>query len=442
MRLTYEQWMKDTASMRHKRSKELKDVDAALRAFRLAEQNSSGSILPQKQALVKAFNVWKTKKGETQWRSSVRNKLRAVERLDAELGHVVVGISGLSHRGELMIDPTELAAAKEVAQANKQNTRNLFQGQTLTVKNSGALATFNDVCGAFGKFRTSAKGIRTAGQGGRPGVSQGAEVEKLLVSLFGESSLPEVKMALGPVLSSDFVASVAPFIGAITSGRKALAKWGKAAGTLYGKYKMKDAAGSFAPGDPAAAFDAILRIMDREIKQHSATATIHTASAGAKAAFTAADFGSISGPAFGAAEALAFTVQKIYLFAHDWKEMKSINELLARSQYDLSLFATCPLAGAYLIANSDTSAVINMAVADYGRTGWKFEVERMVKKAQPVFDKSREVIQSSRFQFAGMQGMKGTVVDRTKKSMGLPTGKMKGVIADVEQNINRVQFSA
>jgi RNase P/RNase MRP subunit p29 len=62
----------------------------------------------------------------------------------------------------------------------------------------------------------------------------------------------------------------------------------------------------------------------------------------------------------------------------------------------------------------------------------------MVKKAQPVFDKAREVIRESRFEFAGMQGMKGTVVDRTRKTLKLPTGKLDGLLDDVTRKVNRI----
>lgn len=78
-----------------------------------------------------------------------------------------------------------------------------------------------------------------------------------------------------------------------------------------------------------------------------------------------------------------------------------------------------------------------MAVADYGGTGWKFEVEARVKKAQPVFDESRQVIEASRFEFAGLSGMEGTVTSRNTKTLGVPTGKLSGLVDVVKGRINR-----
>jgi hypothetical protein len=89
-----------------------------------------------------------------------------------------------------------------------------------------------------------------------------------------------------------------------------------------------------------------------------------------------------------------------------------------------------------------------MAVGDYGRAGWVFEVEAMVKKAKPVFDKSRSVILDARYEIPGFRGMKGTVVDRTAKILGVPTpkgkilvvptGKIQGLKHDVEGKFDRL----
>ena len=438
MKMNHDRWMKDTAAFGRPRSKELKAIDDALKAFQVASASAGGSILIQRRALQQSLDAWKAaqKARGQDWRSSVRNKLKAVELLDAELGHVIVGAGGLNSRGELMLDPKEIAARKAVAEAVRKNTSMMFNGQKLTVKNTKILADINEVRKELSGFKDKAKEMASGASAASPGGGS-AQVTSLLSSLFGEASVAQVQEALGPMYT-EIVTSVTPFVGAIKSGGSALVNWGKAAKQLYSTHKMKEAGSSFAPGDPAAAFEAVLTIMNRETKTYATTASVYTVSAGAKAAFTAADFGALSGPLLGAAEQLALLVQKIYLFARDWNEMKDANELLQQGRYDLSLFKVCPLVGCYLLGNSDTFTVINMAVADYGRTGWKFEVEVMVRKAQPVFDKAREVIRESRFEFAGMQGMKGTVVDRTRTTLKLPTGKLDGLLDDVTRKVNRI----
>ncbi len=440
MVMTYELWIKDTASFGRPRSKELKAVDNALNAYKKAELESTGSILNEKKALQQAMATWKIAqqtKGQD-WKKSIRNKNRAVEKLDGELGHVMVGAGGLNHRGESMIDARELLALKIVSEAIKQNTRLMFSGQTLSVRNSKGLADLNGVRTALDTFKVAAKDIKNAATGmGVASPNLNLELQKLLASLFGEASANEARAALGPVFS-EFLTSVTPFVGALSSGAKAISNWGRAAKTLYDKSGMKDAAGSFAPGDPAAAFDAVLQIMTREMNMYATTASVHTVGATAKAAFTVVDFGTLSTTLIGAAESLALVVQKIYLFARDWNEMKAVNTLLTASAIDLTLFKTCPLLGCYLIANSDTSAVINMAVADYGKTNWQLDVETMVKKAKPVFEKARSVIQASRYEIVGMRGMKGSAINRTAKTLGLPTGKLSGFVADIAKKVDAI----
>lgn len=437
MKTNYDQWMKDTAAFGRARSSELKAVDSALKAHELVLKNSTGSVLNEKKALQRSLDAWKAAqkaKGQD-WKSSVRNKLKAVEKLDAELGLVIGGSGGLNSRGEMM-DAEDVRARKIVANDIKQNTRRMFAGQKLTVKNTKALGDLNDVRGALSTFKTAAGQVKDAA-GGVAQSNLSEQVQGCLISLFGDATASEVQGALGPVFN-EFLVNVTPFVGTIKSGGQAIIKWGQAAKGLYSRHQFGEARGSFAPGDPAAAFDAILEIQTREIRTYATSASIYTVSAAAKAAFTAADFGAISGPVLGAAETLALLVQKIYLFAREWNEMKAANALLVRGECDFNLFKTCPLLGCYLIACSNSSHVIDIAVGDYGRAGWKFEVEAMAKKAQPVFEKARSVIQDSRYEIVGLRGTKGTVVNRNATTLGVPTGKLDGLIHDVSSRINRV----
>ncbi len=437
MRMTHAKWMKDTYTLTRPRSKELKAVDEALKKYELAFENSTGSVLNERRALAEALRAWQaaqTAKGQD-WRKSVRNENKAVEILDADLKMVITGKGGLNSRGELMIDPKELIARQEVARAVKENTKTMFLGQKLTVKTTKALSDLSSVRTSLQTFKKQVGQIVSPSQAASPGLSQ--QVQSMVSSVLGGSAGAEVAHVLGAGFIGEIVTSVTPFVGALKSGASAISKWGSAAAGLWKRHKLNAAEGSFAAGDPAAAFEAIVRIQTREIHAYATEASIHTLAAGAKAAFTAADFGAVSGAALGAAETLAVMMQRLYLWARDCSEIEEANRLIAQGVFDLTLFKTCPLLGCYLIASSNTNAIINIAVGDYGRAGWKFEVEVMVKNAQPVFDKARAVIQDSRFEIVGLSGMKGSVVNRTKKTLGIPTGKLEGLIQDVETRVNR-----
>lgn len=245
MKMTYAIWMKDTAVFGRARSKELRAVDDALKTYENAEKNRTGSILKERNAIDEALTAWKQAKGD--WRNNARNKLKAVERLQAELGLVIVGAGGLNSRGELMMDPEEAKARKIVAEAIKKNAAAMFKGRKLTAKNSKKLVDQGRLDLALNHFKNMAKGIKSAAPGvAQPNYQQ--QVQNLLANLFGETGAGHVEQALGLNFIMRFVDSVTPFVGAIASGGKAIVKWGQAALGLYHKSQIM---GGRAPSCPA-----------------------------------------------------------------------------------------------------------------------------------------------------------------------------------------------
>ena len=53
--------------------------------------------------------------------------------------------------------------------------------------------------------------------------------------------------------------------------------------------------------------------------------------------------------------------------------------------------------------------IINFAVGDYGTANWMFDVEKLVKRIDPVLARARMLIHASRFEIPGMQNAKGVV---------------------------------
>lgn len=428
MAIDYEDWIRDTYAFGKRRSLELKNVDEALRAYRQASYVGQKSDPARKKSLRTAFDAWKAKQ-KGNWLDSSRNSRKAVKTLADEL-------DGLIHVGAFSPPATkgELDAFKVLAESIKKNTHQMFSGRRLSVRPDKVLADLDGVRSKLSIFKTAVSGIETWADR----ENSENDVRGMLAKLFDDAPLGEVHAALGPVLS-EFVSNVAPFWGVIKSGSNAIIAFGQAAKGLYSQHQMAEGEYSFAPGDPASAFEAILKIQEREINKYLITGSTHAIAAATKGAFTMLDFGAISGPAFGAAETLALLVHQTYLFARDWNEMNSANKLLATEAYDLKLFKTCPLLGCYLIGNSDTSHIIHMAVGDYGKPGWMFEVEDMVQKAQPVFLKSRDVIRGSRFRIEGLEDRKGAAVDRNGKTLKIiPTGKINGISDDFSRSLNNV----
>jgi hypothetical protein len=391
--ISYDVWMKETYSYTKPRSKELRFIDEALKVYKDGE--------PLRLTVLKtAFNEWKAKQGEN-WRSSVRNRTKICEKMDLLLNQPDAARP---------ITAADLERFQLIETANKTNLVRMFRGQKLTVKPSVVLGTGRDVEQAVHKFKAatpprpaSAPAPSTGG-----GSDLTAKIHELLSSTFGGLPISEVQHAMGDFYHELFGA-VIPFFGMFKSGGKAVVGWIQVARQSWAMYKADDARGSFAPGDPAAAFLAVLELMERQRNSTARDASIQTATFTAQALFTGLDAGLASGPMIGAASTLATVMHKLVLFARDYKETGKANKLLQAGKLDLSLFGVCPLLGAYIVACSDTSAVINMAVCDYGKPGWRFDVEGMKVKADPVITKAGSLIRASRYEIVSLRGNKGVV---------------------------------
>jgi hypothetical protein len=428
--MTYKEWIDKTASVLRPRSTELKAVDAAFKAWELAKEKTTGARA-EMAALQTALGRWiaaQTAKGQD-WRKSVRNRNRAVELLMQELRMEPRAQGGLNNRGELMLTAPEIEAARILQEAYRANIRAMFQGRQLAMKTSEKIKAANDFRSSLGSLHENlGRAIRAT-----PATSLTDTVRNSI----GGDAFGFIESTVGPSFT-DFLSSASPFVGTIKSASNAGMAWVSTVLGLLKRSSMRDAAGSFAPGDPAAAFAAILEIQSREIRENAAAAGIYTATAALKGGLTMVDGGALSGSAVAAVETLLIFLQKVMLLKRDWEEIAAANELLSRNAIDLTVFKACPLLGCYLVGNSDTSAIINMAVASYGQPGWKLEVERMAKAAQPVFEKSRQIIRVSRFEIPGLMSMKGAVVDREARTLGFKTGKIDGAIEDASKKVGSV----
>jgi hypothetical protein len=212
---------------------------------------------------------------------------------------------------------------------------------------------------------------------------------------------------------------VAPFIGIISSGGKAIVGWIGVAKKAYDAYDMEDRRHAFAPGDPDAAFDAVALLLDREIAAAAAGASVKTAAFTGKALGAFADFGAVTGPVIGLLELLATVMQMVIEYVRDFLECRDGSKLLKTGPLDFTIFAVCPILGCYFLVIQDHSTIINFAVGDYGTPNFVFDVERLVKKIDPVLSRARSYIQISRLEIPGMENAKGIVEANYSVKTGL-----------------------
>lgn len=446
---SHAQWMKDTHSLTSPRSSFLKAVDQAVSLYGQAPGPQT------KEAIKVALDRWRfeqSKQGKD-WRKSVRNAKGAVTNLHR-------AVTDLDKR---KLTPEELEALKYIARMQALALQKQFDGKELKFKASTVVGLAQGAGSKWQKFKTgsstvvsggkSIKTVVTSGQkihqgvnllhqGGKAAVTASSQQSTAAIVLKVREMCKELCPGLDPnkvfqalnLGSMDqFATDLAPFVGVISSGGKAIAGWIGVIHKQYQEYKILDSRHVFAPGDPEAAFDALAMLLDREIKSAAARASVKTGAFTAKAAGVFADAGAVTGPVVGLLELLAEVIQTVIEYVRDYKECELANKMLRLGALNLELFETCPILGCYFLVIQDHSTIINFAVGDYGTTNWVFDVERLISKLQPVLDKSGDLIRASRLEIPGMEGHKGLVEENYSVKTGF--GKVTGLPGHVKDKI-------
>ena len=438
---SHAQWMKDTHSLTSPRSTLMKEVDSAIERYGKTPNDQN------KQAITTALDKWRFDQSRhgKDWRKSVRNEKGAVTNLHR----------ALSELDKRRLTREELEAMQYIARMQATALQRQFDGKELKFKSNTLLGLASNTGSKWQKF----KGASSLVAGGATGAASAASTGRSLVkgaglvhqvggagaiaasqgSMVGIAmKIKELCRELCPGLDPDqvfqalhlgnmeqFAAELAPFVGAISSGGKAIVGWIGVIRQQYGQYKMQDLRQDIAPGDPEAAFDALSALLDREIASAAARATVKTGAFTAKTAGAFADAGAVTGPVVGVLEILAEVIQSIVEYVRDVKECEAANQMLRVGALNLDLFGACPILGCYFLVIQDHSTIINFAVGEYGTEHWMFDVERLVTKVQLVLEKCRELIRLSRLEILGMAGAKGLVEENYSVKTGV--GKVTGL---------------
>ena len=445
---SYDQWMKDTHSLTSPRSEFLKKLDDTIKT-----QN--------RDTIKTALDRWRfeqSKQGKG-WRKSVRNGKGAVTNLHR-------AVNDLDKR---KLTKEELEAMQYISRTQAMALQKQFLGKKLQFKGSTLAGMARGAGSNWQKFKTGAssvtsgastartgyKGVSNAVQGAQllqqggkaavTGAASGAMSDNFStirqkVTEFCKELCPGIDpnqifnaLHLGSV--ENFATDLAPFVGVISSGGKAIIGWIGVIKKEWDAIKLEDSRYAFAPGDPEAAFAAVVTLLDREIVSASARAGVKTAAFTGKALGVFADAGAITGPAIGLIELLAEIFQTIIEYVRDYKECQAANDLLRVGALNFDLFSTSPILGCYFLVIQDHSTIINFAVGEYGTPNWMFDVEKLVGKIGPALEKSRHYIRVSRLEIPGMEHAKGVVEENYSVKTGISKvtaapGALKDKIAD------------
>ena len=461
---TYEQWLEDTAVFGRSRSDYLKLVDEAIKTYNMSPSDGT------RGAIKSAFNRWRfdqSRQGK-KWMENARNSKGALTGLHRSLNE-------LDKRN---LTQEELDAMKFIAHAQAMALQHQFMGKEVQFKSSTLLGLTNRAGEGWQKFKASAGAIKESGsklkdihdnasalkkgvesissigmaatkaaahQAARFDMSDTFGTIKSQITGFCRVLCPDLDpnkvfsaLKLGSIES--FATDLAPVIGALSSGGKAIAGWVGVVQKAWTACKIADTRFAIMPGDPEAAFDAVLTLLDREIASATAKATTTTVAFTGKTLGAFLDGGAATGPAVGLMEILADIFQTIFEYVRDYRECSAANEMLRLGELNLELFNVCPVLGCYFLVIQDHSTIINFVVADYGTENWMFDVERLIRKIEPLLNKSGEFIRASRLEIPNMSRAKGIVEKnyRVKTGFAKVTGLPDHIKSEIMEKIDSV----
>jgi hypothetical protein len=432
------------------RSKQLRAVDRALKDYQA--RKTPADLKELKYALFQ----WKMSVGfgdaggRPQWQADERNQRQGIVRLDNQILTALHGLSDPSVLADSSFMPFHgvaawaetQPAAQALIDAQREALAEMFQGRKLQPRG-----------GAYAEFLVGLKVDAEEAE------SNGAKLPATVTAMAAEKLVPYVKEVLSEVLGGfpeevirDCMAllsevpgllltiahSFVPYFAVVVAGGQTIKNgYSGINKALKSRYAGQHVTG-FAPGDATAAAEAVSQLLRRQATHYGRITTIHAADTVASAGILALDAAAhgapagtaVLGPLKGLTKALAMIAEKVFLMGRDFYERYQANKILTDpSQIRLTheIFDTCPLLGAYFVANATTSYLVNFTAGDIGSVGFVSSVDTLVKAhIAPMVKYAREVIRESRMEVAGMENMKGQV---SNTSPGITHAKARAISA-------------
>ena len=337
--MSHSEWMKRTkGGFTQSRSKALKAIDAALKEFDQAPTEKN------KGAILKALISWQQSKGNN-WKQSIRNKENAVDNLYRQL-------TGLGNKADMF-------ALSHIQNESRAIITDLFQGKKLIFR-PGLLTKIAGNSKTLGINTNKVSFVKTTVGIGRDGhtlssssssssnsgnSAKAAKLSKdLLNEIIPKEFLADVMAAISNIMPNfltELAASCMPFVGVIFSGGSAVVAGCKAAQAVYKLDRAQmHAQRTLSTAEPAAAFEAITRMLKREAEQKTEKFAKGLADFGSKLASTLADGGTATNAAIGLASGLIKLLMLLRIVLRDIQERNAANELLSKPIITIKLFGS------------------------------------------------------------------------------------------------------
>ncbi len=291
----------------------------------------------------------------------------------------------------------EAQALRMIEQQRQQNLRLMFATAKIQLKGKeAALASaemMKNVSGLVKEVRTL-KGVA-------PGVSTMAAkavTERFLTDLTAAGSLGNLATLVPGLNPAKIIGDVMPVVGSIKAGYDLLKNLYECGDALHTHYKVVKGMPSVLPGDPAAAARAVQTMLKITAADKGSAAAVAGAKFGTSVASLPADGGATANIVFAAVE----MAKSLFMLGLSIKEMVQGNQHLKTGALDATLFKSSPLAGCYLMVNSNTSDVLAFLTPDIGTIGWMDRVEEMKKQVDPCIESARGFIHDSKLEIVAL----------------------------------------
>ena len=392
--MDYNQWMKRTYSRTKPRSASLKAIDEAIR-------------IRHEPAAKKALQQWiqEHNRQNKDWHRSSRNVDGAVEALCKQVG--LMGALTYKNIGQEMDDKLAKAHLRREQRLAKEK---MFTGKKVAFKSSFFGVTKRKSKSKLQTVKATAQTSVGVGQKAYEVSEIAKNIVTIIEAITGNlepETASEVIVAVFGQSAANFALEAAPIIGVVTSGGKMVKGWVDVARTVSSKSDMESRAVVIRKGDPSAAFNSILLIIDRDLKRQQADATIHSAAFVAKGIGVLADGGAATGQVVGAIESIAALLNLLVDVAIDARQVSDGNKLLRAANFDITMFSECPILGCYYIVIQDDSTIMDFDIDNMGRDNWQLEAQRLKIAIRPVIKKASDLIAKSRIEIPGMESAKG-----------------------------------
>ena len=313
----------------------------------------------------------------------------------------------------------ELRALAEIAKARSGNLQTLLKGTHLEWGKFARERSGMALLKHSKKIKSHTTKLVQGGAGQEALLSQGNPLEtgkEFIRVCSGIQDYQDVVDAVTNQTLQQLFTEMTPFLGILTSGLKSAKGWKQVFEGGRNIYQSNQAKLGVLPGDPRAAVDAIITLLERKLAKDSVNAARHSATLGVKVAGLFADLGTATTAGVGLANAVAGLALELANLGLDYHDLKAGNKRLAQPEkLNATIFDKCPILGCYIIVISDTSNVLNFCVADIGLPGWMDHVEAMKRQhLDKLIKTANSFIVSSRIHLAGLHTTKGI---KHKKTM-------------------------